>query len=143
MIPALALLRLRPIDRAAVLEAILLLGVAAAAIRLLPVRNVVRLLAADRLGRGHDPAAEARVAWAVRACSARVPWRTVCFQEGLAAHWMLRRRGVASTLHYGAARAASDGLAAHVWVSVAGRPVVGGDGGGYARLASFPPGAGG
>jgi hypothetical protein len=82
----------------------------------------------------------ARVRWSVDAWARRVPWRAVCFQKGLAAHWMLRRRGIASVLHYGAAQAPDEGLSAHVWVSV-GRTIVtgGGEAPRFARLASFPP----
>ncbi len=48
-----------------------------------------------------------------------------CFERGLAAHAMLRRRGLQSVLYYGAAGAG--GLRAHVWVRCAGVDVVGGD----------------
>ncbi len=52
--------------------------------------------------------------------------------------WMLRRRKIASTLHYGAA--SIDGkLKAHIWVRSGALDVVGCDiAGDYALLASFP-----
>jgi len=42
----------------------------------------------------------------------------------LGAVWMLRRRGVSATLHFGAARE-EEKLIAHVWVTVDGEEVVG------------------
>jgi hypothetical protein len=40
---------------------------------------------------------------------------------------MLRRRGYASLLHYGVAQEETKGLSAHVWVSVDGQTVIGGE----------------
>lgn len=75
---------------------------------------------------------------AIEAWARRLPWRTLCFEQGLAAHWMLRRRGLASTLFYGAGTI--DGaLKAHVWVRSGDRDVIGCENAGdYALLASFP-----
>jgi hypothetical protein len=67
-----------------------------------------------------------RVHWAVRASSKRVPWRTVCFHEGIAAHQMLCRAGIQSVMHYGVAKS-DGGMEAHVWVTVDDRVVVGGE----------------
>lgn len=78
-----------------------------------------------------------RVSWAVQRTSIRLPWRSVCFHRGIAAHQMLRRRGIASTLHYGVNP--REKLAAHVWVTAAGRPVVGvREAVGYTQIAVFP-----
>lgn len=82
-----------------------------------------------------------RVRSALLGWSRRVPWRVVCFQQGLALHWMARRRGIASVLHYGVAHDPA-GLAAHVWVSVDGRIVIGGEEAPrFACLAYFPAAA--
>ena len=54
----------------------------------------------------------------------RLPWTIVCFPAGLAAHWMLRRRGALSQVHYGI-RTTEAGLCAHVWVTLAGEIIVG------------------
>jgi len=78
------------------------------------------------------------VRWAVSAGARRAPWRAMCFEKGLAAQWMLRRRGVAATLHYGIAKR-PDGLAAHVWVLAGETEVVGCEiRDQYAELARFP-----
>ena len=109
-------------------EAALALTVASAAIRLLPFRTVVRMMNWPRAGRERQPV-EARdqaaeVRRAVKRAARRLPWTIVCFPEGLAAHWMLRRRGAPSLVHYGL-RHSKTGLSAHVWVSLSGDVVVG------------------
>jgi hypothetical protein len=76
---------------------------------------------------------------AVDRASRFIPWRIVCFPEGLAAHWMLRRRGVPSFVHYGL-RNAKPGLTAHVWVSVDGQIVTGEETTDmHSCVAVFPP----
>jgi hypothetical protein len=133
--------RLSRAEAALLAEAMLVLAFSSAAIRLLPFARVGRL-ASGRLGRRRPrPAGElvAKVAWAVRACARRAPWRAVCFQQGLAAQIMLRRRGLDSTLYFGAANDRTEGLAAHVWVKLGEREVVGCDeAAGFAVLAVFP-----
>lgn len=131
--------RPRLVDAPMLAEALAALTLASLAIAFLPFRRVAA--AASAPGRGPartDPEAVRRARSAVTGWSRRVPWRTVCFQKGLAVHWMLRRRGIPSVLLYGARRE-GDGLAAHVWVDVDGETVIGGEeAAGFACLARFP-----
>ena len=102
------------------------LALASLAIAVFPFRRVVAL-ASSRRPR-ETPAGEreaGRIAWAVQACARRAPWKAMCFQQGLAAHWMLRRRGLRSDLHYGARHGADGVLEAHVWVRSGAADVVG------------------
>lgn len=81
-----------------------------------------------------------RIRWAIGASAARVPWRALCFQQGLAAQLMLRRRGIPSVLYYGAAQDEGDGLSAHVWVRDGDVDVIGGEiAHRFTILATFPP----
>jgi hypothetical protein len=77
------------------------------------------------------------VSWAVENVGAR-PWmNALCLPRALAAHAMLRRRGVASRLCLGVAR---DGgaLAAHAWVEIGNDKIVGGsEAEGFAPIAAF------
>lgn len=132
--------RLSARDWSLVAEAGLALTVASLAIAIVPFRRIARSLSRSPLGdRPGADAAALRVRWAIEACAWRLPWKTVCFQKGLALHWMLRRRGVDSRLHYGVAQNAGLGLRAHVWVSLSGETVIGGDGADqFACLAIFP-----
>ena len=129
-----------PSDWPLFVEALATLAVASMAIRLLPFRWVAA--AASKSGRKTapaDPETVRRVRGAVRGWGRRVPWKSVCFQRGLALHWMLRRRGIPSVLLYGVRRQGA-GLAAHVWVDVDGETVIGGEEApDFACLARFPP----
>ena len=90
----------------------------------------IRRFAVDEIG---------RVSWAVENVGAR-PWmNALCLPRALAAHAMLRRRGIASRLCLGVARdRARDALNAHAWVEIGNDKIVGGaDADGFTRLATF------
>jgi len=139
--------RLAPADRVLLCEAFFLTGLASAALRAVPFK-VIGQIAAVPLGRGApDPATRAalvhKVRWAVAASARRSPWRALCFEQGLAAQVMLRRRGIASTLYFGARRDDASEVTAHVWVRDQDRDVIGcEDAPRFAVLASWPPTAG-
>jgi hypothetical protein len=120
-------------------EALAALALASLAIALLPFRRVAAAASARGPSEARtDSETVRRVRGAVRGWSRRVPWKAVCFQRGLALHWMLRRRGIRSVLLYGV-RQQADALAAHVWVDVDGETVIGGEEApDFACLARFP-----
>jgi Transglutaminase-like superfamily len=131
-------------DRVLVLEAALWLSVASFAIAVLPFRHVGRLAGIPI--RRREPPSQTRltevrrIRWAVVASARRVPWRAMCFQQGLAAQFMLRRRGVSSVLYYGVAPDKQNGLSAHVWVRAGDIEVIGGETATrFAPLVAFPP----
>lgn len=111
------------------LEAVAVLSAATVVIRIMPFRSILRLAGMRSRGQSPSPAererTNRRVQWAVIATARRLPWRPLCFPQGLAAQWMLRRRGIPSTFYYGVmiAEAAMD---AHVWVRDGDWTVVGG-----------------
>lgn len=115
------------------------LAVASAAIAVLPFRRVVQLASRDHTGERRGRFGADELVWAVEAVGRRVPWRTVCFQKGLALHLMLRRRGISSMLRYGVGKGDEGQLAAHVWIDVDSRTVMGGDvADRFSCLASYP-----
>jgi len=115
-------------------EAAVMLVMAKLAVRFVPP---ARLFAwADRPPRRirRFAADEARwVAWAIEERGARAP----DLPRALAAHAMLRRRGIASRLCLGVAR--EDGeVAAHAWVEIGDDKIAGGaEAEGFTRLAAF------
>ena len=125
-------------------EALVTLAVASLAIRTLPFRRLAAAAAGSpknagghRQGEGQHIADQAR--WAVKRVAAMVPWKAVCFQQGLALQLMLRRRGIRSLLHYGLLQDQERGLQAHVWVSLDGNILIGGEAADeYVCLATFP-----
>lgn len=101
------------------------IAVASLAIRLRPFRTIAARL--DRPGVKNEPANDETAYWlrrSVKAWGRRLPWRAKCFEQGLAAAWMLRRRGLAYALHYGAALK-NGHLEAHVWLTSGDTPIVG------------------
>lgn len=121
-------------------EALGVLALASLLIAFLPFRQVARFAARGKQGRAASPTEAKRIARVVGGLARRVPWRAVCFQQGLAAQLMLRRRGLAARLHYGARRDDTGTLVAHVWVRSGDTDVIGCDGAErYGLLAMFPP----
>lgn len=70
-----------------------------------------------------------------------LPLKTTCFQRALAAHLMLRRRAVGTTLYYGAVLSPDRGLTGHVWLRDGLEFVVGEEAAkGHRQLACYPDG---
>jgi hypothetical protein len=65
------------------------------------------------------------VSWAVTRGAAHVPFRAVCLPQAMAARIMLKRRGIASAMHFGAAKGTDKPLDAHAWLDAAGVKVTG------------------
>lgn len=127
--PLSRLLRLPAADRSLLFEAVLGLSIAGLAIRAVRFGRL-----APRLGRhmaesppASDEAATAqarRIQWAVEGAARHLPWKPVCLPQAVTAQWMLRRRGIASTLYLGVDPAA--GYHAHAWVRAGSVIVTGG-----------------
>lgn len=123
--------------RALVVEAVAWLLLARLALVCLPFPRIAR-----RLGR-FVPPAEARaveaqatpsreqaqlaqqVGWAVTRSARYLPFKAVCLPQAMAARAMLKRRGVASTLHFGAAKGTDMPIDTHAWLYAAGVEVTG------------------
>lgn len=135
--PKRSLSEIGPDDVLRFAEAVLMLSVASLVIKL-PFRWIVRLLSGHGASRVVDLARAEAVIVAVRRAARRVPWRTVCFDQGLAGHWMLRLRGIPSHLEYGI-RTDGDDVSAHVWVSLDGCILIGEEEAKrFALVATFP-----
>ena len=97
------------------------------AFALLPLPRALRLfgIAQSETGHGRIAAAEAeRIGRAIGRAARHVPFRAVCLQQAFAALLMLRRRGLAATVHLGLIREDSE-LKAHAWSHCGDVPVTG------------------
>ena len=65
------------------------------------------------------------IRWATVSAARHVPFRAVCLPQAMAARIMLRRRGVRSVLHFGAAKGTEKAIDAHAWLDAAGVEVTG------------------
>lgn len=136
------------VEKLALGEALFLLILAAPAIKHCPLRYLGRVAALGPFRKRSQTDARAKlhidlVKWAIDRASKRSPFRSKCFEQGLTAQIMLRRRGIDSTLLYGVNMAPNtpQGLRAHVWVETELEPIVGQpDVGEFALLATWPEG---
>lgn len=72
-----------------------------------------------------DAALAAEIGWAVTRAARHLPFRAVCLPQAMAARVMLKRRGVRSVMHFGAAKGMERPLDAHAWLDAAGVEVTG------------------
>jgi hypothetical protein len=75
-----------------------------------------------------DPVLIRKVAWAIRTAARFTPWKSNCLAQGLAAWWMLKRRGLPSVLYFGVAKDENNKMIAHAWLRSGDFYVCGGDG---------------
>jgi hypothetical protein len=110
-------------------EAFATLLAARCSLVLLPVRWIFRWLESPP----HNPAVPDRsetvedIRWAVLTVARYGTLSFVCFPQALAAHAMLRRRGIRSIMHYGVRRSADRRMRAHTWLEVDHRMLLGGE----------------
>lgn len=124
-----------PRRRVLVAEAVLCLLGARLALIFVPFPHLAR-----RLGRFVPPDEARRLAvaltapraqdavdigWAVTRAARYVPFRAVCLPQAMAARVMLKRRGVASTMRFGAAKGDMEPLDTHAWLDAGGVRVTG------------------
>ncbi len=126
--------------RLLLLEAVVWLALARLALVAMPFRVIARRSGAfiapgdaavkDVLGATPSPDEQEvarEVGWAVTRAARYVPFKAVCLPQALAARRMLKRRGIASVLHFGAipGDGADRRLEAHAWLDTAGVEVTG------------------
>ncbi len=134
------LLRFRQVDnrrRALLAEAVAYLFAARLALIFIPFPRLARHLGTfvpptdARISQMRTQTAPDRaqlaedIGWAVTRAARYVPFRAVCLPQAMAARVMLKRRGVQSVMHFGAARGKEKPLDAHAWLDAAGVEVTG------------------
>ena len=130
-------------ERRFAMEAIGLLLLARLALTFVPFERIGRWASINLARPAPDSEERERIRRHVRRAVTRsarhVPWKAVCFDEGLAAQHMLRRRGIASDLYLGVERKPGGDLGAHVWVRDGEIDIVGGEGAKrFKPLVHFP-----
>jgi Transglutaminase-like superfamily len=121
--------------RALVIEAVVWLIVARLALIFVPFPRLARHLGTFMPPSDARAAATAAdsgqvrlagdIGWAVTRSARYVPFRAVCLPQAMAARIMLKRRGIKSIMHFGAAKGHSKPLEAHAWLDAAGIEVTG------------------
>jgi hypothetical protein len=114
-------------ERRRTCEAALFLLAVRVALALLPLPRALRLFGIVQgvTGSGQvDLEQAALIGRAVTRAARHAPFRAVCLQQAFAALLMLRRRGLAATVHFGLLRD-GDELKAHAWSRCGEVPVTG------------------
>jgi hypothetical protein len=129
-------------QRLLALEAFCLLGLTRAASFWLSFRHLVPHLGAvqqESLAMVSPVQAQVseQIGWIVRTVSHYTPWTSNCMAQAMTAKFMLRRRGIHSTLYIGVSKM-DELLAGHAWLRV-GTSVITGGGvlGRYKRVVYF------
>jgi len=107
------------------MEATVLLSVARATLVLLPLPVLRRALRVAFRRVGAAAITPGQIAWAVEAVSRRLPWRSSCLVQALAAEALLNRYGCPARLHIGVSKETDRTLLAHAWVESGDLVVVG------------------
>ena len=130
-------LRLPMRDRMLLLEAVMRLAMARLSLIFVPFSVLAsRLGAVERADPDSSVApplplqqqeAVRKIGWAVTRAARYIPFRAVCLPQAIAAKAMLRRRGIASVMHFGVAKT-REKMDAHAWldagrIEVTGYPV--------------------
>lgn len=116
--------RLSRVERRLALRALALVAGFRLALWTLPAKRVLGFAPRPRAARGG--VAPERVAWLVRAAARRVPGAS-CLTRALAARWLLAEASLRPTLRFGHRRDERGRFAAHAWLELDGRVLVGGD----------------
>jgi len=126
-----------PRQQMLVVEASVSMLVARVSLAIFPFRRVAKGLGAFvppsdprvlRRGEGaseHDAQMARLIGRAVRSSAPWMPFKSVCLQQAMAAHAMLKRRGIPSVMHFGAGKSDEKPIDAHAWLDAAGVKVTG------------------
>lgn len=103
------------------------LSLAAARFRMWPAQKIIADLRERRCA-GKDGGEDLqRIAWAIPAVARRLPWRSDCLIQVMAAQAWLRRSGREGDFSIGVARNDKGKFVAHAWLKVGDTIVAGGD----------------
>ncbi len=91
---------------------------------LVPVSDP-RITKGESHANSRDMSIAKEVSWAVTRAAHHLPFGASCLTQAIVAHGMLKRRSVASLMHFGAAKAQTKPLETHAWLDAAGVKVTG------------------
>jgi hypothetical protein len=135
-------------DRALAMESLAMLAAARVLVKATPKHRLVSRIGGSRITQAEVPGtASSNVSASSKSVGSRVGasvervarftwWRSMCLEKALAGKWMLRRRGIASTMYVGMARKGSEFIA-HAWLVGEGKTLTGAGNLSYAPLAAF------
>lgn len=108
-------------DKALLIQAFLLTGIARLVILFIPFEKYKRYIGKYKKETSFELNSKEyriikRVAWAVNIVSRKTPWESKCLVQALTAQRMLKRRKICSTLYLGVNKDAKNTMNAHAWL---------------------------
>lgn len=125
------LFRLTRLEKWALVEACLYLMLSCVVIKLIPFRRISSYLgkhmaiSSEEINRSDEKVVSV-VRQSVLRARSHLPWKSACLPKAMTAKFMLRRRGITSTLYMGVNKKETGELSAHAWLQVGGLIVTGG-----------------
>ncbi|MFO1121744.1 MAG: lasso peptide biosynthesis B2 protein [Hyphomicrobiales bacterium] len=116
-------------ERRYLASAVLYLAAARLSLAIRPVRVILADLQLKKAGGGMATDMDIPLmSWAIAAAAARVPWRSDCLIQSIAASRWLRRHGLDPDFRLGVLPGEAQGFTAHAWVELDGVVLTGGTG---------------
>lgn len=111
-------------ERWLLMQAVLLLPLTAAALRVVPLRYLHQVVdRQSRYPRATDMSRANRIAHMIAAAAEFGPYRASCLPQSLVLQFLLRRAGMRGEMKYGVRRV--DGhVTAHCWIELGGQPLI-------------------
>lgn len=137
--------RLSVSDRLLVAESFVLLGLARAAVIVVPFRWLASVLGHKKNAVSVESEPEIlptpkmrRIAWAVKYVGRHTLWQSNCLAQAVAGRLMLKRRRISSTIYFGMIKDSDGEITAHAWLKSGKLILTGGDDlEGYVIVAAF------
>jgi hypothetical protein len=133
-LPALA--RMSWSDRALAVESLAMLAAARVMVKTTRGKNLISRMRGKPMDGRESPGAGVRVGAMLERVAPMTWWRSMCLEKALAGKWMLRRRGIPSTMYVGMAKQGGE-FVAHAWLVGEGQTLTGAGETAYATLAAF------
>jgi hypothetical protein len=95
-----------------------------------PFRIITRMMNTPVRKRRKGPPIEIEgplISTAIRRAGRKSPWRTMCFEQALAAGFLLRRRGREAIITFGVCKLESGKINAHAWLDCENTRITGGE----------------
>lgn len=131
-------------QRGLLLEAWLLLGLARGFVRFVPFRHYSKFLGkplpctTSITEQAVDHQEIATIIREISRAARYTPWESSCLPQAMTGKWMLARRSIATTLHLGLRKDATQAWQAHAWLTANQRLLLGGRRShGFKRIAMF------
>jgi len=113
-------LKLKNKDKKVFLEALFYSAKSRFMVKFVPFRKIAPILGKEQedisVNEDNYTAEIKRISKAVKTVSRNTPWESKCLVQALTAKYMLKKRGIKSTVYFGVAKDEEKDIKAHAWI---------------------------